>query len=41
VSKSGVFEFGNKQIKEHLGDINSFLAKKKLENLKELERTKK
>jgi len=36
-----VFEFGNKQIKEHLGDINSFLAKKKLENLKELERTKK
>jgi len=33
-----VFEFGNKQIKEHLGDINSFLAKKKLENLKELER---
>jgi ATP-binding cassette subfamily F protein 3 len=36
-----VFEFGNKQIKEHLGDINSFLAKKKLENLKELERNKK
>jgi ATP-binding cassette subfamily F protein 3 len=33
-----VFEFGNKQVKEHLGDINSFLAKKKLENLKELER---
>ena len=34
-----VFEFGNKQVKEHLGDINSFLTKKKLENLKELERT--
>ncbi|MFH1120466.1 MAG: ABC-F family ATP-binding cassette domain-containing protein [Bacteroidota bacterium] len=34
-----VFEFGNKQVKEHLGDVNSFLAKKKLENLKELERS--
>ena len=34
-----VFEFGNKQVKEHLGDIHSFLAKKKLENLRELERT--
>ncbi len=34
-----VFEFGNRQIKEHFGDISSFLAKKKLENLKELERT--
>jgi ATP-binding cassette subfamily F protein 3 len=33
-----VFEFGNKRVKEHFGDINSFLAKKKLENLKELER---
>lgn len=33
-----VFEFGNKQVKEHLGDVNSFLARKKLENLKELER---
>lgn len=33
-----VFEFGNKQVKQHLGDINSFLAKKKLENLRELER---
>jgi ATP-binding cassette subfamily F protein 3 len=33
-----VFEFGNKQVKEHLGDISSFLAKKKLENLRELER---
>jgi ATP-binding cassette subfamily F protein 3 len=33
-----VYEFGNKQIKEHLGDINSFLQKKKIENLKEIER---
>ncbi len=33
-----VYEFGNKQIKEHLGDIHSFLAKKKLETLRELER---
>jgi len=36
-----VFEFGNKQIKEHLGDIKSFLQKKKMENLRELERNKK
>jgi ATP-binding cassette, subfamily F, member 3 len=36
---SKVFEFGNKQVKEHLCDINGFLEKKKLENLKELERT--
>ena len=35
-----VFEFGNKRVKEHLGDIHSFLQKKKLENLRELERTK-
>ena len=34
-----VFEFGNKRVKEHLGDIHSFLQKKKLENLRELERT--
>ena len=34
-----VFEFGNKQVKEHLGDIHSFLEKKKLDNLRELERT--
>ncbi len=33
-----VFEFGNRRVKEHLGDIHSFLQKKKLENLKELER---
>ena len=35
-----VYEFGNKQIKEHLGDIQSFLQKKKLDTLKELERNK-
>ncbi len=35
---SKVYEFGNKQVKEHLGDIYSFLQKKKLDNLKELER---
>lgn len=34
-----VFEFGNKQVKEHLCDINGFLEKKKMENLRELERT--
>ncbi len=33
-----VFEFGNKRVKEHQGDISSFLAKKKLENMRELER---
>lgn len=33
-----VYEFGNKKVKEHLGDIYSFLSKKKMENLKELER---
>jgi len=33
-----VFEFGNKQVKEHLGDIYSFLQKKKIENLREIER---
>ncbi len=33
-----VFEFGNHQVKEHLEDINGFLAKKKLENLREVER---
>lgn len=32
-----VYEFGNKQVKEHLGDINSFLEKKKMEHLRELE----
>jgi ATP-binding cassette subfamily F protein 3 len=33
-----VYEFGNKRIREHLGDIRSFLERKKLDNLKELER---
>lgn len=33
-----VFEFGNKRVKEHLDDIKGFLEKKKLDNLKELER---
>ncbi len=33
-----VYEFANKNIKEHLGDIQSFLTKKKIENLKEIER---
>jgi ATP-binding cassette subfamily F protein 3 len=33
-----VYEFGNKRVKEHLGDIYSFLSKKKMENLREIER---
>ncbi len=33
-----VYEFGNKRVKEHLGDVQSFLEKKKLETLRELER---
>lgn len=32
-----VFEFGNKKITEHLEDIYGFLAKKKVESLRELE----
>ena len=36
-----VYEFRNKNIKEHLGDITYFLEKRKLENLKEIERKKK
>ena len=35
-----VYEFGNKQVKEHLGDIHSFLQKKKMDTLRELERSK-
>ncbi|MEK6782345.1 MAG: ABC-F family ATP-binding cassette domain-containing protein [Bacteroidota bacterium] len=34
-----VFEFGNRRIKEHFEDINGFLRNKKLENLREIERT--
>ena len=33
-----VFEFGNKRVKEHFEDINGFLARKKMENMRELER---
>jgi ATP-binding cassette subfamily F protein 3 len=33
-----VFEFGNKRVKEHFEDINGFLAIKKMENLREIER---
>jgi len=34
-----VFEFGNKRVKEHFCDIKSFLQNKKMENLKEIERS--
>ncbi len=34
-----VYEFGNKRIVEHFEDINGFLRNKKLENLREIERT--
>ena len=33
-----VYEFGNQRVKEFLGDIQSFLEAKKLDNLKEIER---
>lgn len=35
---SKVFEFRNKRIKEHIGGIYDFLRKKKLSNLREIER---
>lgn len=35
-----VYEFGNKKVTEHLEDINGFLRKKKMENLKEIESKK-
>ncbi|MBI1769778.1 MAG: ABC-F family ATP-binding cassette domain-containing protein [Bacteroidetes bacterium] len=35
-----VFEFGDKRIKEHFEDINGFLRNKKMENLREIERSK-
>ncbi len=38
---SKVYEFGNQQVKEHLGDIFSFLKKKRMETLRELEKTAK
>jgi ATP-binding cassette subfamily F protein 3 len=33
-----VFEFGNKRVIEHFSDIKGFLEKKKMDNLKEIER---
>nr|WP_315148467.1 ABC-F family ATP-binding cassette domain-containing protein [uncultured Flavobacterium sp.] len=33
-----VFEFGNKRVKEHFEDISGFLAHKKMENLREIEK---
>ena len=33
-----VYEFSNKKVKEHLYDIKGFLEKKKMDNLKEIER---
>jgi len=33
-----VYEFGNQKVTEHLEDIYGFLAKKKMENLQEIER---
>lgn len=33
-----VYEFGNNKVTEHLEDIYGFLAKKKMENLREIER---
>jgi len=33
-----VFEFGNKRVKEHFEDIKGFLAHKKIENLREIEK---
>ncbi|MGV0754157.1 ABC-F family ATP-binding cassette domain-containing protein [Empedobacter brevis] len=33
-----VFEFGNKRVKEHFEDIKGFLATKKMESLKEIEK---
>ena len=34
-----VYEFGNKKVKEHLEGIYEFLQHKKMDNLRELERT--
>ena len=34
-----VYEFGNQKVKEHLGGIYEFLERKKIETLRELERT--
>jgi ATP-binding cassette subfamily F protein 3 len=35
-----VYEFGNKRVKTHFEDINGFLTTKKMENLREIERSK-
>ncbi|MBN1649993.1 MAG: ABC-F family ATP-binding cassette domain-containing protein [Bacteroidales bacterium] len=37
---SKIYEFGNKQVKEHLEGIGEFLARKKMEHLRELEAKK-
>ncbi len=37
---SKVYEFSNRKVTEHLEDINGFLRKKKMENLKEIEHKK-
>ncbi len=37
---SKIYEFGNKQVKEHLEGITEFLERKKMENLRELEAKK-
>ena len=34
-----VYEFGNQKVKEHLGGIYEFLERKRIENLRELERS--
>jgi len=36
-----VYEFGNKRVKEHLEDIQSYIENRKLESLRELERKEK
>jgi len=33
-----VYEFGNQKVTEHLEDIYGFLAKKKMESLREIEK---
>lgn len=34
-----VYEFGNKKVTEHIGTIYEFLEKKKMDNLRDIERT--
>jgi ATP-binding cassette subfamily F protein 3 len=38
---SKVYEFGEGRVREHLGGVYGFLEKKRIENLNELERTRK